>query len=307
MRSGDGPASRMDEPGQAPGEPRDVCHAGVPRQAVRLRCPDCATAVGLLRDGVTCPGCGRAFAPAGAVWDLRPRALERVKLNEDRAHAEEGLPAWRRLFYHKRYWIEWCDRRWLGTLLDDRTRSFLEVGGGLCYASALAKARAPRACVVATDISPRYLRQQAVRVGTLLEAPADVYAAADAEALPFEDQQFDAVYSQVVLYRLGDPARALGEIHRVLAPGGRYVGIERASPWAAPFRAREARAMTARAEAQGIGERPIGYREWGAILEAAGFGRASVSAVPGARVRAPWLRRLGNAARPIYVAIRLER
>lgn len=275
--------------------------------AVRFRCPDCAKAVGLLQDAATCPGCGRVFEPEGAVWDLRPRGLGAAKLNEDEAHVEEGRPTWRRLFYHKRYWLEWCDRRWLPTLLDERTRSFLEVGGGLCYASALAKARAPRGCVVATDISPRYLRRHAVRVGALLEAPADIYAAADAEALPFEDEQFDAVYSQVVLYRLPDPARALREIHRVLAPGGRYLGIERASPWAPPFRAREAAAMRARARAHGIQERPIGYREWEAILEAAGFGRACLAPVAGGRVRAPWLRRLGNAARPIYVAIRLAR
>src|SRR5262245_40450191 len=144
---------------------------------LRVRCPDCAKALGLLRDGVTCPGCGRRLAAEDAVWDLRPRGLEPAKLNEDRLHVEEGLPTWRRLFYHKRYWIEWCDRRWLSTVMDGRTRSLLEVGGGLCYASALAKARAPRAHVVATDISPRYLRQHAVRVGELLEAPADVYAA----------------------------------------------------------------------------------------------------------------------------------
>ncbi len=167
--------------------------------------------------------------------DLRPRALDAVKTNEDRAHAEEGLPTWRRLFFHKRYWVEWCDTRWLPELVDGGTRSFLEIGGGLCYAGALAKARAPQAWVAATDISPRYLQRHAVAVGAMLESPADAYAAADAEALPFEDEQFDAVYSQVVLYRLPDPVRALREIRRVLAPGGRYLGIERASPWLSPF------------------------------------------------------------------------
>lgn len=279
----------------------------VPRQAARVRCPDCAKAIELVTDGALCPGCGRRFVAEGAVWDLRPHGLAAAKMNEDEAHVEEGLPTWRRLFYHKRYWIEWCDRRWLDTLVDGGTRTFLEVGGGLCYASALAKARAPRAHVVATDISPRYLRGHAVRVGALLEAPADVYAAADVETLPFEDAQFDAVYSQVMLYRLPHPERALREIRRVLAPGGRYLGIERASPWAWPFHVREARTMKTRAAAQGIEERAVGYRQWEAILDAAGFGRACVAPVPGGRVRAPWLRRLGNAARPIYVAIRLTR
>ena len=94
---------------------------------------------------------------------------------------------------------------------------------------------------------------------------------------------------------------------RVLAPGGRYLGIERASPWAAAWRAREARAMRARAIEQNVGERPIRYREWEAILRSCGFDSTSLSPVAGHRVRAPWLRRLGNAARPIYVAIRLTR
>jgi ubiquinone/menaquinone biosynthesis C-methylase UbiE len=158
--------------------------------------------------------------------------------------------------------------------------------------------------VVATDISPRYLRQQAVSVGRVLGAMPDVHAAADAEALPFDDGQFDAVYSQVVLYRLPDPARALREIERVLAPGGRYLGIERASPWAAPWYAREARTMQARSGALGIGERPIRYRDWEAILKTSGIG-ASLRPVPGRRVRSPALRRLGNAVRSIYVTIRV--
>ena len=65
--------------------------------------------------------------------------------------------------------------------------------------------------------------------------------------------------------------------------------------------------MRARAIQHGVGERAIRYREWEAILHSCGFGAESLSPVAGRRVRAPWLRRLGNAARPIYVAIRLTR
>lgn len=278
--------------------------AGVP---VNLRCPDCAKVAGPLVGTPTCPGCGRSFAPSGGVWDLLPRALHPVKVNEDRVHHEVGLATWRRLFFHKRYWLEWCDTRWLPTLVDERTRTFLEIGGGLCYASALAKAKCPSAYVIATDVSARYLHHHAVRVGQILETPADVYAAADAEALPFEDEQFDAVYSQVVLYRLPDPARALREIWRVLAPGGRYLGIERASPWMRPFLAREAQEMRARVEPRGVGERPIRYREWEAVLRSAGLEPDNLAPLPGRRVRTTWLRRVGNAVRPIYVAIRLTR
>lgn len=275
--------------------------------AARFRCPDCAKAVGLLEGEPACPGCGRSFAPADGVWDLLVRALDPVKINEDRAHLEEGLPTWRRLFLHKRYWLEWCETRWLPELVGPTTRRVLEIGGGLCYASALAKARAPQAWVAATDISARYLRQHARRVGAILEHPADAYAAVDAEALPFEDEQFDAVYSQVVLYRLPDPVRALREIHRVLAPGGRYLGIERASPWLPPFSGRESRALEGRARERGIGERPVSLRGWRAILAEAGLEPRCVTPVPGRRFHRPWIRRVGNAVRPVHVAIRLTR
>lgn len=41
-----------------------------------------------------------------------------------------------------------------------------------------------------------------------------------AEALPFADGQFDIVYSWGVLHHTPDPARAVAEAQRVLAPGG---------------------------------------------------------------------------------------
>ena len=45
----------------------------------------------------------------------------------------------------------------------------------------------------------------------------------DAEDLPFEDGSFDLVYSHGVLHHTPNTARALREVHRVLAPGGRAI------------------------------------------------------------------------------------
>jgi ubiquinone/menaquinone biosynthesis C-methylase UbiE len=275
-----------------------------PGAAPRFRCPDCGKAMGALEGAPVCAGCGRVFSPERSVWDLLPPGLDAVKVNEDLVHADVGLPTWRRLLSHKRHWIEWAETRFLPAVLTASTRRFLEIGGGLCYASALAKSRAPQAFVVATDVSARYLRNHAVRAGEIIGTPADAYAAVDAEELPFEDGEFDAVYSQVVLYRLPDPTRALREIRRVLAPGGRYLGVERASPWA--WSAREADEMGRRAAAQGTGERPRRYREWETLLTAAGLPPGCLSPLAGRRVRSPRLRRLGNAVRPIYVAIRID-
>jgi ubiquinone/menaquinone biosynthesis C-methylase UbiE len=49
---------------------------------------------------------------------------------------------------------------------------------------------------------------------------------APAEALPVEDAGFDYVVSTLVLCTVEDPARALGEVRRVLKPGGRLVFLE---------------------------------------------------------------------------------
>ena len=48
-----------------------------------------------------------------------------------------------------------------------------------------------------------------------------VFMQIDAQMLPFEDRSFDAVIANHMLYHVADIPRALGEIRRVLAPGGR--------------------------------------------------------------------------------------
>jgi SAM-dependent methyltransferase len=47
------------------------------------------------------------------------------------------------------------------------------------------------------------------------------YLQADAHALPFKSRSFDAVLANHMLYHVRDIPHALGEIRRVLAPGGR--------------------------------------------------------------------------------------
>ena len=61
------------------------------------------------------------------------------------------------------------------------------------------------------------LRARVAR-GRVVEAPA--------EALPFDDDAFDTVVCTLVLCTVRDPDRAIGEIRRVLAPGGRLLLFE---------------------------------------------------------------------------------
>ena len=49
---------------------------------------------------------------------------------------------------------------------------------------------------------------------------------APAENLPVESGSFDVAVSTLVLCTVGDPQRALAELHRVLKPGGRLLFIE---------------------------------------------------------------------------------
>jgi SAM-dependent methyltransferase len=50
------------------------------------------------------------------------------------------------------------------------------------------------------------------------------YAVADVQELPFEDETFDAVVANHILFHVADRPRALAELSRVLRPGGVFVG-----------------------------------------------------------------------------------
>ena len=47
----------------------------------------------------------------------------------------------------------------------------------------------------------------------------------DAEKLPFADNEFDLVYSWGVIHHSERPEEILKEIHRILKPGGQFIGM----------------------------------------------------------------------------------
>ena len=96
--------------------------------------------------------------------------------------------------------------------------------------------------VVAVEPEP-YLRQRLAEAAELAPITVKVVDAA-AEELPFEDGDFDAAVSCLVLCSVGDPLRALGELRRVLRPGAELRFLEHvASPQ--PGRRRMQRAADA--------------------------------------------------------------
>jgi len=72
--------------------------------------------------------------------------------------------------------------------------------------------------VVALEPEP-YLRTQAEAAARSAPVRVDVLAGA-AEQLPFDDASFDAGVASLVLCSVDDPAIALGELFRVIRPGG---------------------------------------------------------------------------------------
>ena len=58
------------------------------------------------------------------------------------------------------------------------------------------------------------------------QSPATKVLRAPAEDLPFEENTFDVAVSTLVLCGVDDQAQALGELRRVLRPGGRLIFIE---------------------------------------------------------------------------------
>jgi ubiquinone/menaquinone biosynthesis C-methylase UbiE len=77
------------------------------------------------------------------------------------------------------------------------------------------------AVVSGIDITPRHY-QLARRRFELAGIPADLRLG-DAEAMPFADESFDAVYSFGVIHHSPNTQQIIDEIHRVLKPGGRAI------------------------------------------------------------------------------------
>ncbi len=71
--------------------------------------------------------------------------------------------------------------------------------------------------LVAIDYSERFVELTAARGVDARQA--------DVCYLPFEDDSFDVVYAGWMLYHVRDLDRALGEIRRVLRPGGTFVAV----------------------------------------------------------------------------------
>jgi ubiquinone/menaquinone biosynthesis C-methylase UbiE len=89
--------------------------------------------------------------------------------------------------------------------------------------------------ITGIELSPAMLAIARQRAGDL-GMDADVRTG-DAQALPYDDAAFDTVVCALSLCTIPDPATAIGEMRRVLVPGGRLLLLDHiASTWP-PIRA----------------------------------------------------------------------
>ncbi len=101
--------------------------------------------------------------------------------------------------------------------------SVLEIGFGAGKAIQLLVEKTPHCSVAGIDRSDIMVRRARARNGRAVRAGRITLQQGDAAHLPFAPQQFDKVISIHTVYFWSEPATILGEIFRVLKPGGRCI------------------------------------------------------------------------------------
>jgi ubiquinone/menaquinone biosynthesis C-methylase UbiE len=101
-----------------------------------------------------------------------------------------------------------------------KPNDILEVAAGTGIVTRAMAVAMPDARIVATDLNQPMLDRAASRQRRDYRV---TWQQADAQALPFEDQSFDAVVCQFGAMFFPDRRRAYGEVRRALRPQGRYI------------------------------------------------------------------------------------
>jgi demethylmenaquinone methyltransferase/2-methoxy-6-polyprenyl-1,4-benzoquinol methylase len=101
----------------------------------------------------------------------------------------------------------------------------LDLGAGTGDLAREALRQSPGCRAIAADFTLGMMRAGLRQVETSLQ-----WSCADALALPFPDETFDAVVSGFLLRNVVDLPRALQEQHRVLKPGGRMAALDTTRP-----------------------------------------------------------------------------
>ncbi|BBY38997.1 methyltransferase type 11 [Mycobacterium mantenii] len=123
-----------------------------------------------------------------------------------------GQPVFDRLFYH----------RYRREAMSNATGRLLMLGLGPGTDLRFLPAAVTSVAAVEPDMA---FRRMAAKLAGRRDVSVDIVAG-NGESIPFPDNSFDSVHIGLVLCSVDDVAATLGEIRRVLLPGGRLVVLE---------------------------------------------------------------------------------
>jgi uncharacterized protein YbaR (Trm112 family) len=204
-----------------------------------LCCPFCRGRLGGDGDGLSCPGCGRAFAVRDGIPLMLHEELPgaRAKLGEavgwvEKAREEGWYEPDDEVDAHLPFLNEelgWEDLNWasnshsirvlLGLVGERRGLRVLELGAAKAWASRFWLARGCE--YVATDI----LADPKIGLGRGAFYGEFARVQADGEHLPFPDASFDVVYCVATLHHALDLGRMVHEMARVARRGALVAGL----------------------------------------------------------------------------------
>jgi SAM-dependent methyltransferase len=168
--------------------------------------------------------------------------------------------------------------------------------------------------VIASDITGEMLEEARKLAAAKGFANMEV-AAADAEALPFEDQRFDLVTCRIAAHHFPDVPRFVREVKRVLKAGGTFALVDNIAPDALSTPGFSDAELRTAALTYNVFEkvrdpshgRCLGLTEWGGIIGAAGFEPKHSERLPKDMEFAPWVERMAvDAAKVARLRAMLE-
>ncbi len=239
-----------------------------------LLCPECKGEIIEKGFNYFCSKCGKEILDQDGVINLLPEKLDPVKVNEDKIFQDQGEEYLR---IRNKPWLNLFNRqhslnilRFNDELIDKLpVGRFIELGGETCYISSIYKSEYPQATVYATDVSKNSLRNLAIPTSLSFPHQPDVFAALDAEELPFKDNTFDVVFAMTMIHHLPNPENMLSEVKRILKKSGVFIAIDHCVP--AHFKWLFSNAANHRAEKFGIQEDLISYKRWKEIFQLSSF------------------------------------
>jgi ubiquinone/menaquinone biosynthesis C-methylase UbiE/uncharacterized protein YbaR (Trm112 family) len=194
-------------------------------------CPACRSGLGVQETHLVCTGCGVRYPLLDGIPDFILDDLSQSEvplLQWANSHYDQLAPVYERMRYPWRLLLHaGLAAPSLGDLVRLASEAALEPGARVldvaCGPATLGRRIASTdRHVYGIDVSMGMLRQGLayIRAG---EVPNVHLARAQVEKLPFADGRFDAAVCAAALHLFADPAQALVEIGRCLAPGGRLV------------------------------------------------------------------------------------